>query len=659
MSKWRRKRKSVQSDEQTFSRRVLFLGSVQALLGLSLVGRLVYLGCFKGSSYKSLSDDNRIKVQFLLPKRGLITDRVGRIIADNQQAYRLTLIPDQCENVKDTLTHIAKHYPLDPEDIDQMVENIRYKPKFIPTIIAEGLTFAQVARLEVVLRDYPGCCIEQGWSRFYPYGFATAHLIGYVQTPSRDDQNNNALFRMADFRLGKSGIEKYYDDHLRGQVGYLRIEVNSKSQMVKELAVQESVPGSETTLSIDLELQKFVQDRLSEHKSGSCVVMDIHTGELLSLVSAPSFDANLFTNGIRSKDWKELNENPYGILHNKAIHGTYPPGSLFKMIVALAALESGLVTTHHRSNCRGYVEIGNHRFHCWHKHGGHGATDVVKALYQSCDIYFYEVAQTIGVERIRDMAFKLGLGDLTGIELPLEKKGLISGPQWKLTTHKQKWSRGDTLNMSIGQGALLTTPLQLAVMMARLANPHGVAVRPTVMKIDAPAFTSLGLQEKYLKLIREGLDRTVNDVNGLAFQNRIRQTGYEMGGKTATCQVRRISMAERKRGVLRNEQRPWVHRDHALFAGYAPIHEPRYAVAVVVEHGGAGGSVAAPIGRDVLLATQRLLEGKSALPEPTPIPNPTSTPNPTPLSTDAPNTPALLPSQDSPDQEDTHDSEVS
>lgn len=610
MAKRKKQNFSFVSEEQRFSRRTLMLGGLQGILGLSLIGRLAYLGSYKGSTYKALSDENRIKVQFLLPKRGVIKDRSGEILADNQQTYRLMIVPDQTQNIRETLENFSTHYPLEQEDIDSLIQNIRYKPKFLASIIADGLSWKEVCRLETIMRDFPGCFIEQGWSRFYPYGFATAHLIGYVQTPSRDDQNKNSLYRLADFRLGKSGVEKKFDESLRGDIGYRRIEVNSRTRTVRELVRQESQSGLETTLTLDLELQNYVQERMGQEQSGSCAVLDVRSGEVLAITSSPSFDANLFTNGIRSKDWKELASNPYGCLHNKSIHGLYPPGSLFKMVVALAAFESGLVPPTYSSFCKGHIDVGSHRFHCWHKQGGHGRMSIVNALAQSCDIYFYEVAQIIGAERIKAMALKMGFGLESGIELPHEKPGLIPSAAWKKRVRGTSWVRGDTVNLSIGQGATLSTPLQLAVMTARLANLDGKAVCPTLLRSSGAPFQDLNIKKVHLDLIRQGLDRTVNAPYGLAYRNRIRESGFSMAGKTATCQVKRISMAERKRGIIHNNQRPWAHRDHALFSGYAPAHNPKYALAVVVEHGGGGGRVAAPIGRDILLKTQRIMSRK-------------------------------------------------
>tara|TARA_R110002095_G_scaffold59499_2_gene50938 strand:+ start:2894 stop:4753 length:1860 start_codon:yes stop_codon:yes gene_type:complete len=614
MARRRKKDNPFVSEDQRFSRRALVLGGIQGVLGLSLIGRLAYLGSYKGSTYKSLSDDNRIKVQFLLPKRGVIKDRLGKVLADNQQTYRLMIVPDQTKSVRATLEAFSAHYPLDQEDIELLVQNVRYKPKFLASTVIDGLSWKEVCRLEVAIRDFPGCFIERGWSRFYPYGLATAHLIGYVQTPSRDDQNKNSLHRLADFRLGKSGIEKKFDDLLRGRVGYRRIEVNSRTRTVQELARQESQPGFDTTLTIDLELQNYVQERMAKEQSGSCAVLDIQSGAVLALTSSPSFDANLFTNGIRSKDWKELASNPYGCLHNKSIHGLYPPGSLFKMVVALAGFESGIVSPNHSVHCAGHIDVGGHRFHCWHKHGGHGRLSIINALAQSCDVYFYEVAQLIGAGPIKAMALKLGFGLESGIELPYEKSGLIPDAAWKKQVRGKRWVRGDTINLSIGQGAMLATPLQLAVMTARLANLEGKAVRPTLLHSPSASFEALTIKKTHLELMRKGLDQTVNSPYGLAYRNRITESGFSMAGKTATCQVRRISMAERKKGIIHNNQRPWAHRDHALFSGFAPAHNPKYALAVVVEHGGSGGRVAAPLGHDILLKTQKIMsrKGKSS-----------------------------------------------
>lgn len=594
--------------EQRFTRRAFLLGGTQGILGSLLLGRLFYLGGYKGSDYKALSDENRIKAQFVLPKRGLICDRQHYILADNKQIYRLMIVPEQARDVRHVLMRLGEIYPVSQETMESVLESIRYKPKFLASPVLEGISWQDVCCLSVRLRDFPGCFIEQGWARLYPYGEALAHLVGYVQTPSLEDQEENALYRLTDFRLGKAGIEKWFDTELRGQPGYRQLEVNARGKTIRELEATESTVGAPCHLSIDVHLQTYVQERLQAEKSASSVVLNIKTGEILALNSSPSFDPNLFTNGIRSSDWQALVSNPYGCLHNKTIQGMYPPGSLFKMVVALAAFDSEKVASDYTTICRGYMEVGSHRFHCWHRQGGHGTLSLVRALSESCDIYFYELAQRIGVDCISSMARRLGFGSPTGIELPHEKSGLVPTKDWKKRIRRESWRIGDTLNYGIGQGAMLATPIQLAVMMGRLLR--GVSLTPTLSKKaqSGPLFDPLGFRKSDLELIKKGMDFAVNAPQGLAYRNRILIPGMEMGGKTATCQVRRITMAERKRGVLKNEQRPWDHRDHALFAGYAPIHNPQYVVTVVVEHGGSGGSVAGPIGRDILLRTQQVLQ---------------------------------------------------
>ena len=599
-------------EEFRFSRRALLLGALQGVLGAGLLGRLYYLGGYRKSDYQALSQENRMKVQFILPKRGLVQDRQGITLAGNKEIYRLMIVPDQTIKIAETLQELQRRYPISQEKIEDLIQSIRYKPKFIASPIIEDLSWQDVCRLEIILRDFSSIYIEEGWSRHYPAPEATAHLLGYVQIPTQEDRRNNPLYRLTDFRLGKAGIEKTFDQELRGEPGFNQLEVNARGHMIRKLSSKPRVDGEKMQLSIDMNLQKYVQERLATEQSGAAVVMQVKTGEILALNSFPSFDSNLFTNGIGAQDWQDLINNPYGCLHNKTIQGTYPPGSLFKMAVALAAYESGLIPLDYKASCTGHIDVAGHRFHCWHRAGGHGTLSFERAISESCDIYFYEIAQKIGPDRIAKTAHKLGYGQLTGLEIVGEKSGLVPTPAWQLQTRKQKWRLGDTVNMGIGQGAMLATPLQLAVMMARLVHPEQKAVTPTLLLNTKREFSHLETKGEFLQLIKKGMDRTVNHPTGLGYGTRIHQPGFEMGGKTATCQVRRISASERKRGVLSNEQRSWEHRDHALFTGYAPIHDPTYVVAVVIEHGGGGGRIAAPLGRDILLKTQQLAKMNKA-----------------------------------------------
>lgn len=595
--------------ELTFSRRTMILASGQAILGGAVASRLLYLSVAKSGDYKSLSDVNRIKVRLVLPKRGLIYDRQGMLLADNHQSFRLVFIPEQVSALKEKLVQLRPFIPMPDENIEDLLKEVKAKPKFAQICAYEKLTWEQVCRLSLQLDKFEGFSIESGWIRYYPEEDCTAHVLGYVQTPASSEKTDNPLYRLADFRLGKTGIEKTYEEELQGQAGYKQIEVNARNRTIRELTTQPPVTGKTMHMSIHGDLQQYTQERLSQEQSGTAVVMNVHSGEVLSLCSAPSFDPNLFPKGIPKADWNGLLNNIYRPLHNKSIQGLYAPGSIFKTVVALAALEAEVIDEHTTIPCHGYIELNTHRFHCWHKHGGHGPTDLVRALRESCDVFFYEIAQKVGIDKIAAMAQRLGYGETTGIELPGEKQGLIPTKSWKRMVRGQSWRVADTILAGIGQGAILVTPLQMTLMMSRLLNSNQKILQPSLMKgghEDQDSWDTLNLDPKFMTLIKQGLDETVNSPLGLAYNSRIAVAGFEMGGKTATTQVRRITMEERSRGVLLNEQRPWEHRDHGMFCGYAPVHNPKYAITVLIEHGGGGGKVAAPIARDILYQAQLL-----------------------------------------------------
>jgi penicillin-binding protein 2 len=416
--------------------------------------------------------------------------------------------------------------------------------------------------------------------------------------------------------VGKSGVERAKEDILRGAAGNSQVEVNAIGRVIKDLKRNEGEPGGDVVLTLDSGLQMFAADRLGD-ESGSAVVINVHTGDILAMVSKPGFNPNAFNIGIDHDEWRELIGNPRKPLVDKSIRGQYPPGSTFKMIVALAALQYGAIGFNHKVYCNGKVDIGSYSFHCWRK-GGHGLLNTVEAIQHSCDVHFYEIAKKVGVNRIADMAERFGLGQRTGISIAGERPGLIPTKEWKLANIGEPWQLGETLHTGIGQGYVLTTPLQLALMTAQLAN-GGNRLEPrlfheaNVISYGADATDSdamrktksLGLSPAALALVMEGMERVVNKPGGTAFQSRIVEPGQRMAGKTGTAQVRRISKAERENKVRKNEDKPWEERDHALFVGYAPIESPRYAVAVVIEHGGGGSKVAAPIARDVLLEVQR------------------------------------------------------
>ncbi|NQV55383.1 MAG: penicillin-binding protein 2, partial [Rhodospirillales bacterium] len=426
------------------------------------------------------------------------------------------------------------------------------------------------------------------------------------------------LLDLPGFRIGKSGIEKIHDVVLRGKGGTSQVEVNAFGQEIRELERIEGQPGSEARLTIDLELQKFAAKRLGD-QSASAVVIDVHSGELLAMVSTPSFDPNAFNRGLSPEEWRALVQNPRTPLNNKSISGQYAPGSTFKMVVALAALERGVITPQTRFFCKGEIELGDSTFHCWKK-DGHGYMNVVSGITQSCDVYFYEVARRTGIDRISAMAHRLGLGATLGIDLPSERGGLMPTRRWKKRVKGVNWQQGETLLAGIGQGYILATPLQLAVMVSRLVN-GARAIKPHLTRqivsyedaedtpLLAPEFDTeipeIGIHQPHLELIIGAMAAVTNSPRGTAYRARIRREDMRMGGKTGTVQVRRIGKAEREQGVRKNKDLPWESRDHALFVGFAPVEAPRYAISVVVEHGGGGSSAAAPIARDILLEAQR------------------------------------------------------
>ncbi|MDD3182888.1 MAG: penicillin-binding protein 2 [Alphaproteobacteria bacterium] len=458
--------------------------------------------------------------------------------------------------------------------------------------------------------ELPGADIEVGEVRTYPYTIMTSHVIGYVGPVTQAERDSGkALLAMPGFRIGKNGVEKEYDETLRGEPGELQLEMNARGRVVRELARHEPVIGKDVKLTLDIGLQQIVERRLEKEKSAAAVVMDIYTGAIYALVSHPGFDPNLFTYGISQLDWDALNNDQHVPLLNKVTDGVYAPGSTFKIVTAMAGLDSGLLRPQETVYCPGHMDLGNHRFHCW-KRGGHGAVNFVQAMAGSCDTFFYDLGKRVGIDRLQMMAKRLGLGKKTGIDFPHERSGLIPSRSWKMATRDSAWQQGETLITAIGQGYVLTSPLQLAVMMSRIVN-GGFEVTPHVrmgehdMAGTIPQGRSLDFDPAHLVLLREALSAVVNESIGTAHSARIMEPGCSMAGKTGTAQVRRITTAERSDGIMANEDLPWKERDHALFVGYGPVGAPRYACAAIVEHGGSGAHVAAPIVRDILTACQK------------------------------------------------------
>ncbi|MEQ8509261.1 MAG: penicillin-binding protein 2 [Rhodospirillaceae bacterium] len=595
-----------------FNRRAVVLGGGQALLISALVGRMYYLQVVEADRYRMLAEENRINLRLLPPPRGRVVDRFGVPLALNRQNFRVLVVSEQTRDLAATLDALADVIELSEYDRDRVQREVRRRRSFVPVTVRENLNWEDMARIQVNAPDLPGVIVDEGLARHYPQVQTAAHVLGYVSSVDEDDLTGDPLLQLPGFRIGKAGMEQKFDLALRGVGGNSQVEVNALGRVIRELERKEGEAGEDLVLTLDERLQRFAAERLGAESAAS-VVMDIHTGEVLLMASTPSFDPNAFNRGLTQREWNALSGDPRAPMTNKAISGQYSPGSTFKMVVALAALEQGAITPEQTVYCRGHTNLGSRRFHCWEKRG-HGNMDMVQAIAQSCDVYFYEVARRIGVDRIAEMARRFGLGAATDVGLPGERPGLIPTEAWKRATRGEPWHQGETFNVGIGQGAVLTTPMQLAVMSARLAT--GLAVEPvltrqimagkSMMKRPTTAFASLNINPAHLAVARRGMFEVLNGPRGTARASKLKLDGVQMSGKTGTTQVKRITMAQRDAGLPDKDEIPWNERTHALFVAYAPEDSPRYALSVIVEHGGGGSAVAAPIARDIMTEVLRL-----------------------------------------------------
>lgn len=595
-------------NEKLYTRRAIVMGGLQmGLLGV-LGTRLAWLQIAQGHRYRTLSDKNRINMKMLAPSRGMIVDRYGVPLAVNNQNFRVLLVPEQVENIEQALRALQNYVDITERDIADVLKEAKRSSKFVPIEVKDDLNWKDVATIEVNMPDLPGVFTDSGERRSYPFAEATAHIVGYVGAVNKSEIDADPVLTLPGFKIGKTGIEKKYDEEMRGEKGTAQVEVNVVGREVRQLEVNESTPGKRIVLSLDGELQRYTQHRLSQERSASAVVMDAQTGAVYVLASSPAFDPNLFISGMPFDIWEELRADPAHPLINKAVAGQYPPASTFKMIVGLAGMRAGLVKPSRTSYCNGKFTLGRDTFHCWKKQG-HGRVNFDGALAGSCDVYFYELAQELGIEKIAQEARLFGLGEKLDFDLSEERPGLVPDKKWKLGYNGQKWQLGETIVTAIGQGSLLATPLQLAVMTARMAN-GGYAVKPWITYDLAQNYNKAQDWEKidvssaHLKAVRQAMNLVVNNEDGTAFRSRIKDPAMAFAGKTGTGQVQRITMAQRLAGV-KNEDLAWQKRHHALFVGYAPVGNPRYVCSVVVEHGGGGSTAAAPIAKELMYEVQK------------------------------------------------------
>ena len=578
--------------DQTFTRRAVFIGGLQVAAGVLIGGRMAYLSITEGEKYATLSEENRVSVRLIPPRRGWLTDRDGQPLAINQPEYRLEMVPEQISDVPAMLDKLQQFLNLPESEMERIRKDIDEKPAYLPIQVANDIPWEEYSAINVRLPELEGVQPVRGFTRYYPDGAAVGHLMGYVASPTREqylEADRDPLYLHPAFRVGKDGVERELDDRLRGQQGARRVEVNARGRIIRDLETQPDTPGETVRLSIDRELQAFAARRIGP-ESGSVVVLDVTTGEVLTMVSMPAFDPNDFSDGISHKEWDALTGDEMRPLINKSVQGLYPPGSTFKPVTALAALAAG-VDPDDRVVCNGGYSLGRHRFACWRR-GGHGATDLYKSIYQSCNVYYYTRGRQIGIEAIHAMGDKLGLGrTFDTLQVPHQNGGILPDPAWKRERYDQSWLVGETLNSAIGQGYNALSPLQLAVMTARIAS--GRQVSPTLLAGQDEGGALLDIDPEHLEQVRHGMDLCVNGPAGTAGRSRLPLENVRMGGKTGTAQVRSLA---KNRGIAI----PWKYRDHGLFVAFAPVEEPRYAISVTVEHGGGGSVAAAPIAKDVM-----------------------------------------------------------
>jgi penicillin-binding protein 2 len=596
------------ADEGVITRRTAILGVGGLGVFGVLASRLYYLQVVKAEDYRALSEDNRFNFNITIPSRGRILDRFGENLAVNSQDYRVVMIPERVKDIDATLQRVAKILPLQDKTLKRIRKDIKDHASFVPILIDDHLDWKTFSALNLNTPDLPGIIPEVGEGRSYPGEGIFAHTLGYVGRANSSDieKDKDPLLRQPTFRIGKTGVEAAADNTLRGAAGKLKVEVNAVGRIVREWPdpKDQAIDGQDVWLTIDAELQRYAAE-LFEDDSGGLAVIDVMTGELRTLLSMPTFDGNKFVSGLTQAEMNTLNNDEKRPQYNKVLSGGYPPASTFKMAVMLAGLESGLIDPADKVFCTQRLRMGNRTFHCW-KRGGHGPMDMRDSLKNSCDIYFYEISQKIGMDKIAEMGRKLGFGQAFDIGISGVKSGIMPDPAWKQARLGNGWRTGDTLNASIGQGFVLATPLQLAVMAGRLANGRKALVPNLLIGQEIAEMADLDIDPAHIAFVQEAMWSVCEEPGGTAYlENGLGIEGFAMAGKTGTGQVRGISASERRSRLRTNKELPWKLRDHSIFTGYAPYESPRFAVGCIVEHGGSGAKRAATIVRGVL---QRALE---------------------------------------------------
>ncbi|HQT67731.1 MAG TPA: penicillin-binding protein 2 [Acetobacteraceae bacterium] len=586
-----------------FTRRALIIGGVQVAAFGALATRLYRMQVEQHDRYATLAQQNSISERLIAPERGLITDRFGTILAGNKQHWRALFMLSEARDPHAVLARFASLIALSDDEMARINHDLAGRPRYIPVMLKDYLDWDDMARIEVNAPDLPGVIVDVGSSRLYPFAPNLAHTIGYVARPSQTEAAADPLLALPGMRVGRSGVERAQDEALRGSPGVSQTEMNVHGQVVRVLNSDPGVAGDTVQLSLDMGMQQLAGQRL-QGQIGSAIVLDATNGEILAMASEPSFDPALFDKGVPETQWKAWMGDKQHPLTDRSTSGLYAPGSTFKPTVALAALDCGAITGATIFNCPGYFKLGNHTFYC-DLRTGHGDMNVVSAIQQSCDVFFYRTALAAGIEHIAAMAKRLGIGTDLGVDLPGVLPGQVPDREWARKRHIT-WVQGNTVVQGIGQGYTTVTPISLATMAARIAT--GVAVGPHITRriagvmqqgAVAAEYPSLGLDERHLALVRQGMFEAVNTQAGTAYAARLTLPGVAMAGKTGTAQVHNDTAAEEVAN-FNFANVPYDERPNALFVCFAPIEAPRYAAAIIVEHGIWGAQSAAPIAHDLM-----------------------------------------------------------
>lgn len=581
-------------DGAKFSRRALLVGGLQVAGVGALSARLYQLQVLEGQYYAPLADNNRFSVQVLAPVRGRIFDRNGVVLASNEERFAVSVIPALTKNLASTLRQLAKIVPMSAEHLKTLIATAKKQGMNRALIAAQDLTFRQIAAINVLAPQLPGVETQITYRRRYPLGKTMAHITGYTGKVAQRAMDDDPVLKLPGMKTGKIGIELGMEDRLRGKAGRRKFEVDARGRIIRNVETRDPVSGEDIHLTIDRDLQRQVMSRLSGERRAAMVIMDVNDGAVLSLGSVPSYDVDRLTGQLTKKEWQAIASGQDHPMFNRTIRGLYPPGSTFKMITALAALEAGTLQRKEKFNCKGRFDLADQSYNCWKRHG-HGPVDLHRALRESCDIPFYELAQRTGISKISAMAQKFGLGQTYECGLPLQKKGVVPTPDWKRWRLNAGWLDGETILAGIGQGYVSATPLQLAVMTARLATGRNLI--PCLVKPkdgQKPRFEPLDVKPEHLQWIRAGMLASVYEPGGTGKRVQIAGANFSIAGKTGTSQVRANSTRRRA------DQSEWELRDHALFVCYFPVDRPRYAISCIIEHGGSGGKAAAPLVREAI-----------------------------------------------------------